>query len=98
MQRRAHQAQESAERMADQEHRAAGAVGVALCEIGQLLHQVRPVVGDGVLRVVPELLDGVDLEAAVAQAVENDAVVCSGKLLPCEKTTGGIAMAAAGFR
>jgi hypothetical protein len=33
-------------------------------EVVQLLHQVRPVVGDGVLRVVPELVDGLAREAA----------------------------------
>src|SRR5205823_2622861 len=74
MSRRAHQAQESAERMADEEHRTAGGRCMKLREIGELLNQVRPVVGDGVGRVVPELLDRVDLETATAQALEHDAV------------------------
>ncbi|MCY1542572.1 hypothetical protein D9M68_783270 [compost metagenome] len=74
--------------MADEKHRAARAVGTQLGEVGQLLHQVRPVVGDGVLRVVPEFLDGVDLEAAAAQAVEDDAVGARGKAVAVREHDG----------
>ena len=56
-----------------------------LGEIGQLLHQVRPVVAHGVLRVVPEFLDGVDVEAAVAQTVEHHPVGAGGKAVAVRK-------------
>ena len=85
MPRRTHQAQESAQRVTDQEHRLTDAIGSRLREVGQLLHQVRPVVGDGVLRVVPELLDCTDREAAIAQAVEHHPVGAGRKAVAMRK-------------
>ena len=89
MPRGAHQAQEAAERMADEEHRRRPPPSTrVLREIGELLHQVRPVVGDGVLRVVAEFLDRIDLEAAVAQAVEHHAVGARGKAVAVGEDDG----------
>jgi len=47
---------------------------LGLHKVTQLLHQMRPVVGDGVLRVVTKLLDGTNREAARLQAFEQNAV------------------------
>jgi hypothetical protein len=46
-------------------------------KVGQLLHQVGPVVGDRVLGVMTKLLDGIELKAALAQVFEKHAV-CAG--------------------
>nr|ART89648.1 hypothetical protein [uncultured bacterium] len=74
MARRAHQAEKPAQRMADQEGRFAGLVDLARGKVVQLLHQVRPVVGDRVLRRMPELVNRLDGEAARAQVLEQHAV------------------------
>ena len=48
-------------------------------EIGQLLHQMRPVVGHRVLRIVAVFVDGMHLESALAQVFEHQAVSAPGK-------------------
>jgi hypothetical protein len=75
----AHRTEEAAQRMAHQEGGFAGLVDLARGEVVQLLHQPRPVVADRVLRIVAELVDGLDREAACAQVPEQDAVGAGGK-------------------
>ena len=58
---------------------------VRLGKVGQLLHQVRPVVGDGVGRVVAELVDGMDFKATLAQALEHQAIGATGEAVAMRK-------------
>jgi hypothetical protein len=62
--RSAHQTQKAAERMAHQPSRLAVFFDLWRGEVGELLHQMRPVAGDGVVRVVAELFDGAHGKAA----------------------------------
>ena len=60
--------------MAHQKHWRAGALHLFLGKVGQLLHQVRPVAGDRVARVVAKAVHRADLEAARAQVLEQHVV------------------------
>lgn len=64
--------------MADQEGRRRIALSFAH-KIGQLLHEVRPVVGDGVPWIVAEPVDHLDLEAALAQTFMDHPVGAAGE-------------------
>jgi len=54
-------------------------------KVCQLRDQVRPVVGDRVLRVVPEHLDRIDLKPALAQVVEHHFVSAGRKAVAMRK-------------
>ena len=71
---RAHQADKPAQRVAHQVHRPRVVSHQRLGKVGQLLHQVRPVAGDGVARVVPEAVQRHHGQTMGAQAFEHLAV------------------------
>jgi len=75
--------------MPDQVRRLARLGDLALGEVGQLLHQVRPVVGDGVALVVAELVHRLDGEAARAQVLEQHAVGGGGEAVGVGKNDEG---------
>jgi hypothetical protein len=60
--------------MTDQERGLAGFLDFALDEIRQLRLQVRPVVGDGKVRVMAEFVERLDHEPARTQIPEQHAV------------------------
>jgi hypothetical protein len=60
--------------MADQPRGLAVFFDLRRGEVGELLHQMRPVAGDGVLRVVAELLQSAHRKTACAQAAKQDRV------------------------
>src|SRR5574343_1051631 len=60
--------------MTDQKGRRADPVGLRLGKVNQLLHQMRPVVGDRVARVMAKLVQSLDLQAAAAQLGEQHPV------------------------
>ena len=59
-------------------------------EVDELLHQVRPVVGHGVARVVAKFFNRFDAKAACAQRVEHDAVSAGGKAVAVSKNNEGL--------
>ena len=65
--------------MAHEVHRAARGAHLFGGELRQLLHQVRPVVGDRKARVVAKAVYRADIEPALAQVVKKHAVGARGK-------------------
>ena len=65
--------------MAHQKRRFTGFLDFCRCKVGQLLHHVRPVVGNGVVGVMPKLVYRLDFEAPAAQVFEEDAVGAGSK-------------------
>ena len=87
-QRRCHQADKAAKGMTRQKNRFTRPVNLGLREIDQLLHQMRPVVGNRVLGVVAEFLDGFDREATRFQALEQNTISAGGKAVGVGKDDG----------
>jgi hypothetical protein len=75
--------------MANQKHRLTGFFDGFGAEVGQLLHQVWPVAGDGVTRVVAEFFNRLDLETTRFQALEQDTVGAGGKAVAVGKNNEG---------
>ena len=71
--------------MAHHEHRRAGALHLLLGEVGQLLHQVRPVAGDRVARVMAKAVHRTDLKTARTQVLEQGAVGACRKAVAVRK-------------
>ena len=78
-----------AQRVADEKGGLACLVHLATGEIGQLLHEVRPVVRDRVGGVMAEPFDGFYREAALAQALEQHTVGAGGKAVGMGKHDQG---------
>ena len=74
-----HHAQKSAQRVAHQIRRLAGLFNFSGGKIGHLLHQMWPVAGDRVGRVVPQFVNRFDREPARAQAPEHHPVGAGGE-------------------
>lgn len=86
----AHQAQEAAQRMADQKGRLAGLFNFLAGKVGQLLHQVRPVAGHGVAGVMAEFFNRLDLKTPCLQALEQHAVGAGRKAVAMGKNDEGL--------
>ena len=60
-----------------------------LGEVGQLLHQVGPVAGHRVLRVVAKAVDRPDVKAALAQVPKQDVVGASREAVAVRENNSG---------
>ena len=71
--------------MPDQPHATAGGFDLLGGEVGQLLHQVRPVAGDGVGGVVAVFFDGANVKPTGFQLAEQHAVGAGGEAVAVGK-------------
>ena len=74
MARCTHGAEDATERMADKPSFFACFLDQRLHEICELLHDMRPIIGDGVARVVPELVNRLNSEASFFERIEHHAI------------------------
>ena len=83
-----HGAQKTAQRVPDQIRRLAPALHQGCGEVGQLLHQVRPVAGDGVARIVTKAVNRMDVKTTFTQQGKQQAVGASRKAVGVREDQG----------
>ena len=84
-----HQAEEAAQRVAHQPGRLPGPLYLGPGEVDQLLHQLAPIVADGVARIVAKALDGAHLEAARLEVAKQHAIGAGAKAVGVGKNKQG---------
>ena len=86
--------QNAAQRVAHQIDRLAVSLDLLLDVFDQLVHQMRPVVGDGMQRVVAEALHAAGFDAALAQQRKQQAIGADGKAVGVREDHGqGVGLA-----
>ena len=88
MQSRRHHTEKTAQRVAYQKD--GRVVGAALggSEISQLLHQMGPIVGDRVARIVPYFFNRFNLETTLTQLIKQDTIGAGGKAVAMGEDEG----------